>query len=427
MALTVKRVEKLMSRGERGRFCDGKGDGKGLYLVVATKTAAHWERRYQLNGKVRHMGLGSAKTFSLDEARKRNHEFSKQLADGVDPLMVRRAKRAEAKAAAGAPQPVTFKQAADRYIADNAASWKSLSHGKQWIDSLERFVHPIIGARDVASIQTPDVLAVLEQHVEGNSRKNVAGKFWEARHVSADRTRSRIELVLNYAMARGHRPQGVNPASLALIRHVLRKPQQAATVASYAALPYRQVPQLIVTLRGREGVAAQALQFLILTAARAGEVIGARWDEIDLSNKTWTVPAARMKAGRQHIVPLSAFAMTLLESLYREEGNPHLFVGLHRPSLSAGAMATILKRTGHTDVTVHGFRAAFSTWAAERTDFEREIAELALAHTVGTSVERRYKRTTLFDRRRSLMEAWSYFITSPQPKAGEVVPLRGAR
>jgi integrase len=183
------------------------------------------------------------------------------------------------------------------------------------------------------------------------------------------------------------------------------------------------------TLRGREGVAARALQFLILTAARAGEVIGARWDEIDLSNKTWTVPAARMKSSREHVVPLSRAAMTLLESFYREDGNPHLFIGLHRPSLSAGAMAVILKRSGHADATVHGFRASFATWSAERTNFEREIAELALAHTVGTSVERRYRRTTLFDRRRSLMEAWARYCTTPQPQqtAGEVVPLRGAR
>jgi integrase len=427
MALTVKRVERLMSRGERGRYCDGQGDGKGLYLVVATVTAAHWERRYQLNGKVRHMGLGSARTFTLDEARRRNREFTQQLADGIDPLMVRRAKRAEARAAADAPQPVTFKEAADRFIRDNVASWKSAAHGQQWIDTLNRFVHPIIGERDVASIQTPDVLAVLEQHVEGNSRKRESGKFWETRFVTADRVRSRIELILNYAMARGHRPHSVNPASLALIRHVLRKPQQAATVVSHATLPYQQVPSLMDTLRGREGVAAQALQFLILTAARAGEVTGATWDEIDLSNKTWTILAARMKAGRQHVVPLSPAAMTLLESVYREDGNPHLFIGLHRPSLSAGAMAATLKRCGHADVTVHGFRSSFSTWAAERTDFEREVIELSLAHTVGTSVERRYKRTTLFERRRSLMEAWARFITSPQQTAGEVVPLRGAR
>jgi integrase len=419
MALTVKKVRDLLTAGEPGRH----HDANGLYLKIDSKTAAHWERRYQLHGKPHHMGIGPASAFTLAEARERNRRVSQQLADGADPLAMKRAQKAAA-AAAAAIKIMSFKEAADRYIADNQASWKSAVHGQQWISSLAIYTHPIIGRADVATIGAPEVLAVLEQRVEANS-KGPAGKFWEVRSVTADRVRSRIELVLNYAIARGHRSPGVNPASLDVIRHVLPRPSKLATAQPHAALDYRRVPELMAVLRAREGVAVQALQFVILTAARAGEALGATWDEINFDAATWSVPARRMKGAKTHVVPLSPPAAALLQSLYREDGNPFLFIGVNRANLSPGAMATMLQRIGYGHVTPHGFRSSFRTFSAERTDFEREVAELALAHAVGTDVERRYKRTTLFDRRRALMDAWGRFCTSMLQPAGEVVPLHG--
>jgi integrase len=419
MALTVKKVRDLRAAGAPGRH----HDGGGLYLIVDSKTAAHWERRYQLHGKARHMGLGSAGAYTLDEARERSRRVSQQLTDGVDPLAAKRAQQA-ANAAAAAVKIVTFKEAADGYIADNQASWKSAVHGQQWISSLATYVHPIIGKLDVGKIATPDVLAVLEQTVAANS-KAPAGKFWPSRPTTADRVRNRIELVLNLAVARGYRPAGVNPASLDIIKHVLPKPAKIAAAEPHAALPYQQMPELMAVLRGREGVAVQALQFVILTAARAGEALGATWDEIDFDSATWTVPAERMKGGKQHAVPLPPAALKLLRSLYREDGNPFLFIGLNRKNLSPGAMATMLDRVGYGHVTVHGFRASFRTWAAERTSFPNEVAELSLAHAVDDATVKSYKRTSLLHRRRQLMARWAEFVTAaPKVKSDKVVSLR---
>jgi integrase len=425
MALTQKGTRGLIARGEVGRHFDKEG----LSLIVASKTSAHWERRYQLNGKARVVGLGSTKAFDLHQARERNRKISQQLADGIDPLDIKRAEQEQRRAAAAAAvKAVTFKEMAERFISDNQAGWRSAVHGTQWVRSLQTYVYPVVGSKPVKDIGMADILAVLEQPV-GAGKRHPAGKFWETRNPSAARLRSRLELILNYSMARGARPHGFNPAALNIVMHALPKPAKLATVTSFASMPHDQIPMLMATLRQREGVAAQALMFLILTAARTNEVIGATWDEIDFSNRVWTLPPSRMKSGREHKVPLSDAAVDLLRGALHEANNNHVFIGQNKPMLSPNAMMAVLRRLGHNDITAHGFRATFRTWAAERTDYPSELPELALAHAVGKDVERRYKRTTLFDQRRELMQRWATFCCSPPHAGGDVVPMKrsGAR
>jgi integrase len=423
MRLTLKRVESLLARGEVGKHLDHNG----LYLIVSGKGTGHWSHRYQHQHRQHWMGLGSVAAFNLLEAREINRKVLQERAAGIDPLAAKRARQQAASEANAAARAVTtFKAMAEKYIADNRGGWGSAQHGRQWIRSLERYAHPLIGSRDVSTVDTPDVLRILEQQVAAD-RNTPAGRFWDTRPTTADRVRSRVELILNAAMARGLRPRGVNPAANDIIRHVLPKRDRLAPIAHHAALPYQEVPQFMAALRQRQGIAPRALEFTILTAARAGEVIGATWDEIDLTNKTWTIPASRMKARREHRVPLSAATLALLEALPREQGNRHAFIGLRRPTLSPGAMMQVLERMGRGDTTIHGFRSSFRTWAAERTNFPPEIGELALAHAVGSSVTRRYARTTLFDHRARLMEMWASHCTAPavQSKASGLLSIRG--
>jgi Arm DNA-binding domain len=266
--LTVKRVTRLLRKGEPGRHFDGAG----LYLIIKSRKSAAWERRYELDHKAHAVGLGSAlKAFSLAEARERNRRISQLLADGIDPLAQKRQQRA-AQAAAAA-KVVTFKEAAQAYIAAHQAKWRSAKHGAQWLSSLRRFVYPVIGAFDVAAVDVPAVLRVLEQRVPA-ALGYPAGPLWTARAVTADRVRNRIELVLSWAAGRGYRT-GDNPAAWSRLRHILPAVSKAARVEHHPAMPYAELPQLMAQLREREGVAAQALRFLILTAVRAGEVLGA--------------------------------------------------------------------------------------------------------------------------------------------------------
>jgi integrase len=414
--LTVKRVERLLRRAEPGRH----HDGAGLYLIIKGPRSAHWSRRYELHHRAHWMGLGSASAFSLGEARARNRAASQQLADGIDPLTHKRAARAAQ--AAAAVKAMTFKEAAIGYITANQAKWKSAEHGAQWLQSLAAYVYPVIGALDVRDVNTPAVLRVLEQRVPAvNGRP--AGQFWTARSVTADRVRNRVELVLAWAAARDHRDKE-NPAAWAHLKHVLPQPTKIAPVEHHAAMSFAEVPAFMAELRRHEGVVAQALAFLVMTAGRAGEVIGATWQEIDLDGAMWTVPASRMKGGREHRVPLSKEAVALLRGLYIEKGNPFVFVGTSNAMLSKNAMSALMKRTGH-DATVHGFRSSFSTWAHERTAHSNHAIELSLAHSIGSAVEKAYRRGDLFDQRRRLMEAWATFVCSPPTQAADtVVALR---
>lgn len=425
MALTVKRVTRLMRKGEpRGRYLDSGPNGiRGLYLATKSRTNASWTLRYQLDGRAHWLGLGSARTFTLEEARQRAREARQRLADGVDPIQAKRADRAAKKAAAAATK--TFKECAADFIEGRRHEWRSGAHEIQWSQTLRQYVYPIIGSFDVAKVDRPSVLKVLEQHV-GALRGRPAGKFWLVRTTTADRVRNQIELVLNFAAARGHRPAGgENPAQWSVLSHVLPRPGKTAPKTHHAALAYVEVPALMAQLRQHEGVSVQALQFLILTATRAGEVLGAIWDEIKFADKVWIIPPQRMKGNREQRVPLSDAAVDLLHNAYREDGNPHLWIGTNKPRLSAEAMGRALARV-RTNITVHGFRSSFSDFAHERTAFSNHTIELSLAHSIGNAAEQAYRRGDMFEKRRKLMSAWALHCTSAPIEAADVVPLRAA-
>lgn len=405
--LTALTVEKVKRPGMYG-------DGGGLYLRVTEDTTKNWVFRFMLNGRPRWMGLGPLHTVSLADARKRAGERRLQRHDGIDPIEARRAERLKAQLEAA--KATTFKQCAESYIKAHRVGWRNGKHAAQWEATLATYAEPIIGKLSVQAIDTSLVLKVLEP-------------IWTKKLETAGRVRGRIELVLDWAKARGYRA-GENPARWkGHLDHLLPARGKVRKVEHHAALPYGELPVFLVALREQEGIAARALGFLLLTAARTGEVIGARWNELDLLEKTWTVPAARMKAGREHRVPLSARTLAILEEMqaHRSGGDGFVFPGgkLEKP-LSNMAFLMLLRRMKRDDLTAHGFRATFKTWASERTSFANEIVEAALAHVVGSKVEQAYQRGDMFDKRRRLMDAWGAYCAKPAVSQAAVVSLRSA-
>jgi integrase len=404
--LTAKRVERVKAPG---RYFDGHG----LYLQVRNANNKSWLLRYERAGRERWFGLGPAHTFSLKEARARARKARQLLADGIDPVEDRKAARA-ARALAAA-KAMTFRQCAEAYIAANEGAWRNAKHAAQWSSTLKRYVDPHIGGLPVAAVDTGLVLKCIEP-------------IWGDKTETASRVRGRIESILDWATVRKYRT-GDNPARwTGHLEHVLPAKGRVAKVEHHAALPYGDVPRFMQQLRGREGMAARALEFVILTAARTGEVIGARWGEIDFAAGTWTMPADRMKGGRRHRVPLSPRALELLQALPREDGNPHVFIGPRPGSgLSNMAMTAVLRRMGYGHVTAHGFRSCFRDWCAEQTNFPREIAEFALAHVLGDKSEAAYWRGDVLAKRKQLADAWSRYCATPPAvqESGKVVPMRG--
>lgn len=398
MALTVKKVAKLT---ERGRYLDGHG----LYLQVTGPNSRSWLFRYVLNGKERWLGLGSASVFSLDEARSRAQERRKLLADGIDPLEQKHAER-RAKGLQRVKDEAlakTFEQAARDYFAAHEKRWKNQKHRDQFLSSLRIHAFPTIGRLPVGAIDKELVLKVIQP-------------IWPTIPETANRVRGRIETVLNYAGAMGWRDATtLNPARWRGFLDTLFMPKtRVKPRTKFKALDWRQMPNFMASLRARQGVSARALEFTILTAARTSEVTGAQWDEIDLDAGIWTVPAARMKKGREHRVPLTSDAVTLLRKLPREDGNGFVFIGPRNDGLSNMAMDAILRRMNLKDrATVHGMRSAFRDWAAETTSFPKAIIELSLAHMNKDKIEDAYLRTDLILKRRKLMEKWSAFCARP--------------
>jgi integrase len=415
MGLTIKRVERAK---QPGRY----GDGDGLYLQVTRTGVKSWILRYERDGKERFMGLGPLHTVTLDAARERARQARLKLLDGIDPISHRNTEKTRRKVEEA--KALTFAQAAKAYFDEHGAEWRNAKHAAQFLSTLKTYVFPIIGDLPVAEITTPLVLKVLEQKIDAQLGYP-AGRFWDVRRETASRVRQRIERVLDWATVREHRT-GDNPSRWkGHLEEVLPK-RAAAKIEHHPALPYDELPAFMNTLRDREGVAAQALQFLIMTAARTGGVIGASWNEIDLDNAVWTIPAQRMKAQAEHRVPLSDRAVELLRGLYRERDNSYVFIGTQQGAgLSNMAMAALLDRMGRDDITVHGFRSTFRDWAAERSSFANEVVEMSLAHTIENKTERAYRRGDLLDKRRKLMDAWSAYCWSPPTKQKQnVVPMR---
>jgi integrase len=406
MALTVKRIAKAT---KPGRY----GDGHGLYLQVLSPTNRSWLLRYERDGRERWMGLGPLHTINLLEARERARRARQQLLDGIDPLEARAADKA-ARALLEA-RAMTFEEAARQYYAAHEATWSNRKHRQQFQNTMRDYVLPKIGKLAVAAVDTGQVLRVIEP-------------LWQQKPATANKTRGRVERVLDWAAVRGYRA-GDNPARWrGHLDQVLPAPGKVAKPVGHAALPHAELPGFMAKLAKVKGVAGRALAFTILTAARTGETVGATRSEIDFAAKTWTIPASRMKGGREHKVPLSDAALALLQSLPIEEGNPHVFIGSMTASrISHAAMLRALKRLGIPNISVHGFRSTFSTWAHEATPFPNHVIELSLAHTVGNAVERAYRRSDLFEKRRKLMEQWARFCTTKPAQAAQVVTLRGQR
>lgn len=409
MPLTVKQIAKLT---EPGRY----RDERGLYLQVMSPTNRSWLLRFERDGRERWMGLGSAKTFTLEEARERARDARKLLADGIDPLEAKRASRA-ARALASA-KVLTFKQAAERYFEDHSRKWSNPKHRAQFTSTLESYVYPHIGDLPVATLDTALMLKVLEAKNGGSER------FWTAVPETASRVRRRIEWVLDWAAVRGYRT-GDNPARWkGHLDQVLPATTELRETKHHPSLPYTDTPLFMAELANREGIGARALEFAILTAARTGEVIGATWGEIDLTTNTWVVPKDRMKARREHRVPLSPAASALLEKLPRE--GDFVFPGGRKGTpISNMAMTTVLRRMERAGITVHGFRSTFRDWAAETTGYPNHVVEMALAHVIANKVEAAYRRGDLFEKRRRLMADWArYCLRHGKPSAENVVTIR---
>jgi integrase len=403
MARMMERLTAL--KVSRAKAPGMYADGGGLYLQV-TKGGASWVFRYMLNRRAREMGLGALHTITLAEARELAREARKLRYKRIDPIEARRAAHAQTRL--DAAKAMTFQQCADRYIKDHRAGWRNGKHVEQWESSLRRFTFPVIGALPVAAIDTALVRKVLDP-------------IWTTKPETASRVRGRIENILDWAKASGYRAGAENPARWkGHLDHLLAERTKVRMVEHYAAMPYNDLPGFLLELRKKKGIDARALEFTILTAARVSEVAGARWPEI--SGDVWTIPADRMKGGKPHRVPLSRRARELIEALPRNRD--WIFPGpKFGGALSINAPRKLLIGMGHR-VTVHGFRSSFRDWAAECTNYPDHVVEQALAHTIGSAVERAYRRTDVFEQRRRLMDAWETFCTTEPTTHGKVVALR---
>lgn len=402
MPRTLNRLTPIAVNRLRGKGLHA--DGGGLYLRISNSGTKGWIFRYGKRGKYHDLGLGAIHTISLPKARELARECRELLWAGSDPIARRRASLAEQKASDA--KAITFKQCADDYIASHEAGWRNALHRQQWTNSLAQHVHPVLGALSVSAIDTAFVMKVIEP-------------LWRTRTETASRVRGRIERVLDFAKVRGYR-DGENPARWrGHLDHLLPRKSKVKHVEHHAAMPYAEIGAFMAELRKDGSPTARAIEFLILTAARTGELLGATWGEIDLVSKTWTVPAGRIKAGREHRVPLAAAARKTLGGARspKEPIFPINAKGRH--------MSRLLTKT-RPGLTLHGFRSSFRDWAAELTSFPNHVVEAALAHAIPNAVEAAYRRGDLFEKRRKMMEAWAQYCGRPS-EGGKVVAIQRER
>lgn len=374
------------------------GGVAGLALRVYPKGQRAWVLRTMVAGKRREFGLGGYPSVLPSSAKDRARATLDKIFSGLDPIEEKQRQRSALRAAKA--KAVSFSKVAEQYIAQHEAGWKNPKHAAQWVTTLSTYAFPVIGSVTVASVDTPLVLKVLEP-------------IWTEKTETASRLRGRIEVILDYATAKGLR-DGPNPARwkghLALTLPARRK---VAPVQHHAAIPVLEMPAFMKQLRGMDGVSARALEFLTLTAARSGEVRGMTWGEVDLKNKLWTVPASRMKAKREHRVPLSDAAWLILESIKRVNGVNLVFPGTRGGALSDMSLTAVMRRMG-VEAVPHGLRSSFRNWTAEMTSYPNEVAEMALAHTVSSATEAAYRRGDLLEKRRPMMTDWAEFLKGCQ-------------
>jgi integrase len=396
------RINRLTGRSVATLKKPGRhSDGGNLYLAISKNGGRSWTFMYRWRGKQIELGFGSARDVPLARARELARQARAKLAEGISPKGIR------------APTVgATFGECADRLIEAMRPSWRNEKHAAQWLMTLQHYAAPL-RRLPVGDVGTDDVLSILKP-------------LWSAKPETASRVRGRIERVLDAAKAQGLRT-GENPARWRGHLDQLLPRRQRLTRGHHAAMAYADIPAFMSDdLRAREAVAARALEFAILTAARSGEVLGARWEEFDLDRGVWTVPPQRMKAGREHRVPLSGRAIEIVRELHEVRSGEHVFPGqsVNKP-LSGMALAMVIRRMKIHGVTVHGFRSSFRDWAAECTSFANEVCEAALAHVIENKAEAAYRRGDLFDKRAKLMEAWASYCA--KPTAGKVVPIGGKR
>ena len=370
-------------------------DGGGLRLVVSDAGARKWVFRFSLNGKRREMGLGSYPDVGLADARAKATESRQQAANGIDPIEARQIE----------PEAIpTFTTCAARFIRAHRRGWKNAKHARQWLSTLKTYARPVIGLKQVDSIDTSDILEILTP-------------IWTTKTETAKRLQGRIENILDFAAAHKYR-DAMNPARWrGHLGMLLPKPSSVKTVKHYPSMPYTDVPAFMVELSDNGSVSALALRFLILTATRTTETLQAQWSELDLEAAIWTIPASRMKGKREHRVPLSDAALGTLASLPRIDDNPHLFPGMrYGKPLSNMALLQLMRGMSYGvngargDCVPHGFRSSFRDWSGEVSSFPRDVAEMALAHAIRDKVEAAYRRGDLFEKRRKMMEGWASFL-----------------
>jgi len=383
-------------------------DGGGLYLRVAEGGSKQWIFRYTVNGRLRDMGIGPTHTLTLAEARDEATAARKLRLKEIDPIEHRHAQRAAV--AAEAAKAKTFRQCAEGYIKDNEAEWTNQKHRREWAITLSRYVYPVLGELPVAVIDTPLVLKVIKP-------------LWARVPETASRVRGRIESVLGWATVHHYR-SGDNPARWQNhLEQALPARAKLAKKKHHAALPFVQAGGFMAKVRQDTRVSARCLEFIVLTAARVSEANVATWNEIDFENRLWTVPADRMKADKEHRVPLSNAAIAVLKAMWAIRHSDYIFPGQRNAhAVGANSVLRFAKEAAGIDITTHGLRSTFRDWAAECTTFPREVAEMALAHTIPDAVEAAYRRGDLFDKRRKLMQAWADYCAGTATD-GKVVAI----
>lgn len=387
--LSALQVSRLTESGHHA-----VGGVTGLYLYITPTGARSWVLRTLIAGKRRHMGLGAFPSVTLAMAREKARAARSEVEAGVDPIVAR--SEVLKKLKEENLNAVTFESAANAYIEAHGDTWKNPKHRAQWSATLATYAFPVIGSLQTAHVTQAHVLAVLEP-------------IWKTKNETAARLRGRIEAVLDWATVRGYR-EGENPARWkGRLDKLLPAPGKIQKTVHRKALTIDAVPQFMRDLHDKEGIAARALEFVVLTAARSGEVRGATWSEIDLDAAVWVVPGDRMKAGREHRVPLCAQAVELLQKVPRFVGNEHVFPSPRGKVLSDMALLAVMRRM-EVDAVPHGFRSTFRDWVGERTDYPRELAEQALAHTLENKVEAAYRRGDALEKRRTMMQKWSDFL-----------------
>lgn len=384
------------------------GGVPGLHLQISPSGARSWLLRVVISGKRRDVGLGSFAAVTLSKAREAARDLREDIRNGVDPVVQRQAARSAA--AADKRKALTFEQCTAGFIKAHAAGWRNVKHGNQWRNTLETYAFPVVGSLLARDVELSHVLQILEP-------------IWKTKTETAARLRGRIESVLDWAAARGYR-EGLNPARWrGNLDKLLPRPAKVAKVQHHPAVPVSEMGAFMARLHQQAGMGARALEFAILTAARSGEVRGATWAEMDLRLGTWTVPSERMKAGREHRVPLSGAALELLKALPRVAGSDLVFPSQRGGGqLSDMTLSAVLRRMEVAAVP-HGFRSTFRDWVSERTAYPGDMAEMALAHTISNAVEAAYRRGDMFEKRRRLMSDWAAFCATVETSA-EVIPLR---